>query len=79
MTAERPIEKITGLAAVTQNAMPFVMLMGNGVVIPMYGATIVKIGEGKFLARLFTGERWIEEVLEIRNMEGAPTLVAAAN
>ena len=79
MVEERQVVRITGIGAVTQNAMAFVMLMGNGEVIPTHGTAIVEIGEGKFLASLFTGERRIEEILEIRDMNGMPTLVAASN
>lgn len=75
----RSVKSIKGIHALHASARPFVLPLGNGEVAPMYGAEIVELDSGKYLARLFNGVRWVEEVMEIRDIAGMPTLIAAAS
>lgn len=72
----RIIENIYAIAA---PAMPFVAPVGDGRVMPVLGATIRRMENGKFLATVFTGERRTSQVLEIVEINGISTLHAAAN
>lgn len=70
---------LEGVYAVANTAMPFIVLLGDGRVMTAVGATITELGDGKYLATAFNGERRLCEVLELRDLRGTPTLSAAAN
>lgn len=78
-TGERHVKSITGIQALAMTIQPFVMPLGSGEVVPTQGTTIVDLRNGKLLARRFTGMRWMEVILEIREIAGVPTLTIASN
>jgi hypothetical protein len=73
------VKSIWGIQALSMTIRPFVVPLGDGEVGPTEGTTIVDLRNGKLLARRFTGARWAEEILEIREIAGVPTLTVASN